>query len=100
MRFDEKIVVKGKLKTLTPLHIGSSENTFLTDMPVIVNGEGIPYIPGTSLAGVFRAYLIERCGVIPVIKYFFGTQDRDKKGIKSHIIVNDAVAEKLSLIHI
>ncbi len=50
----EKILVKGKVRALTPLLIGSgtSENT---DMDVIRDKDGKPYIPATSLVGVLRS---------------------------------------------
>ncbi|MBR3833337.1 MAG: hypothetical protein IKJ73_03385 [Lachnospiraceae bacterium] len=38
----------------SPLAIGSGENTF-SDKDIVRDGNGSPYVPGSSLAGVYRA---------------------------------------------
>lgn len=50
-----KIVIQTKLRTLSPLRIGSGENDGLTDILILKNKQGEPFIPGTSMAGVLRA---------------------------------------------
>jgi len=50
-----KTIVKGKLKLLSPLLLGSG-NDDLADIEVMKDSNGIPFIPGTSLAGVLRHY--------------------------------------------
>lgn len=91
MRFTNKIVVCGKLKALTPLHIGSAQSNYTTDMPVAVNGLNEPYIPGTSIAGVLKNYIRKHINDTGLIETFFGTQKGNSKNIKSYIIINDAV---------
>lgn len=43
----------------SPLCISSGDGD-LTDSDVVVNGQGIPFIPGSSLAGAMRAYLLKK----------------------------------------
>lgn len=38
----------------SPLAVGSGENN-ITDKDIVRDGRGIPYIPGSSLAGVYRS---------------------------------------------
>ena len=38
----------------SPLAVGSGENN-LTDKDIVRDSRGIPYIPGSSLAGVYRS---------------------------------------------
>lgn len=42
------------LQAETPLSIGSGESNIQTDSPVIRDINGLPFIPGTSLAGILR----------------------------------------------
>ncbi|MCI6606693.1 RAMP superfamily CRISPR-associated protein [Mitsuokella jalaludinii] len=55
-----KIVAEGELVLDAPLLIGSgggAEGEDDKDIHVLRNKEGMPYIPGTSLAGVLRAFV-------------------------------------------
>lgn len=45
-----------KVNVVSPICVSNGENE-KTDSDVLVNGNGIPFIPGTSLAGAFRNYL-------------------------------------------
>jgi CRISPR/Cas system CSM-associated protein Csm3 (group 7 of RAMP superfamily) len=92
MRFINKICINAELKNLTPLHIGGAENSFETDMPIIRDGDGKPYIPATSISGVIRDYLENLLGENDgKINLFLGNQDKNNKQIKSHLIIDDAV---------
>ncbi len=51
------LVIRGKLKLLTNLHIGSGISNDYTDLPVIRDSEGMVFIPGTSIAGALRSGL-------------------------------------------
>lgn len=50
-----KRIIKGRLKALAGLHIGSGEVGKVTDAPVYRNIDGEIIIPGTTLAGALRA---------------------------------------------
>jgi CRISPR-associated protein Csm3 len=58
--FNNRIIYSGVLRTENPLHIGAGDNSLdpgSTDVSVIKNSKGIPYIPGSSLKGVLRSRL-------------------------------------------
>ncbi|NSW76149.1 MAG: CRISPR-associated RAMP protein [Candidatus Atribacteria bacterium] len=57
-RFENRTTIKATLRMETALSVGS-RTSFLpagSDLPVMKTPEGIPYIPGSSLKGVVRAY--------------------------------------------
>lgn len=47
--------VTGRIVLDTALHIGGRGPTTVTDSPLVRDGEGRPFIPGSSLKGAFRA---------------------------------------------
>lgn len=51
-RFLARIVIEAE----TPLAVRSGEKGVLTDALVALDSNGLPYIPATSLAGVFRSF--------------------------------------------
>ncbi|HDQ73750.1 MAG TPA: CRISPR-associated RAMP protein [Chloroflexi bacterium] len=56
--------ITGRIVMDTALHIGGRGATTVTDSPIIRDGEGRPFIPGSSLKGAFRA-AVER--IVPNI---------------------------------
>lgn len=74
------------IEATTPLAIGSGEKDITTDALVATDVNGLPYIPGTAIAGVVRSMLIQE-GVDP--KAFFGFQKK-KDGEGSKIIFTEA----------
>ncbi len=56
-KFENKFRLHGKLMTSTGLHIGAgaSGDPLATDLPVVRNAVGEPYVPGSSLKGVLRS---------------------------------------------
>lgn len=53
-----KIYFYVRMELLSPISIGNGDD-FLTDHDCLRNSKGIPFIPGTSLAGLFSHYLNE-----------------------------------------
>jgi len=59
-KFQNRVVIKAQLVAQTPIFIGARADSFKPDA---VNGScvkdvyGVPYIPGSSLKGVLRAFL-------------------------------------------
>ncbi len=49
-----RYVARIVLEAVTPLKVGSGESDFFVDAPVIKDWNGLPMIPGTSIAGVLR----------------------------------------------
>ncbi|NLZ52245.1 MAG: CRISPR-associated RAMP protein [Thermoanaerobacteraceae bacterium] len=90
MLFDKyynKYIVKGILRTNTPLHIGAGEDSFnpiQADKGVIVDHNGKPYIPGSSLKGVLRT------NIEIMVNSGIGSEDSSK----SCLIVNNPCLTK------
>lgn len=76
------------LEAETPLSIGSGREGLTTDRLVARNAAGMPYIPGTGLAGALRAALAEQLSS-RTIEDLFGFA-KGSKGAGSRIIVNSA----------
>ena len=55
----KKYVYCIQVSLASPLCISSGDGE-LTDNDVVMNGEGIPFIPGSSLAGAMRGYLLKK----------------------------------------
>jgi CRISPR-associated protein Csm3 len=108
MKLESKIILKGKIKLLTGLHIGGSSTTMKIggiDANVIKGPDGIPYIPGSSLKGKMR-YLLEMKGGInegknksgedSVVCSLFGTSAENAKQ-PGRLIVRDAPLDKSAI---
>lgn len=80
-RFIARIVLEAK----TPLVIGSGNKDIYTDATIAKDVNGLPYIPGTSIAGVVRHAL----GLTDEEEKFFGYQ-KGEKGHGSEIIFSEA----------
>jgi CRISPR/Cas system CSM-associated protein Csm3 (group 7 of RAMP superfamily) len=92
-RFLAKIVIEAA----TPLSICSGVKNIITDSMIIKDCNGLPYIPGTSIAGVVRHYLDNKENAPDLFdnqKFtkFFGYQIpfKDNNGEGSQIIFSDA----------
>lgn len=79
-----------KLVNISPLLIGGgkSENS---DIDIITNSEGAPYIPGTSLCGACRHFLQKQN--IDTKSVFGYTENYTENGEKSNIVFYDANLE-------
>lgn len=107
------IILKGKLKTVTPLHIGGSKDKFEiggVDNPVIRDPvTNYPYIPGSSLKGKLRMLLEYAEGKVkekvdnkgkgtgefppsddPVITSLFGDSADNSQNGPTRLIVRDS----------
>lgn len=78
--------IKGTLQAETPIHVGGMGGDADTDLALAVNGCGQYYIPGTSLAGVFRNWMAREEGDIARL---WGFQEQDR-GQASFILIEDA----------
>mgnify|MGYP001052397752 CR=1 FL=1 len=76
-----RVIIEAK----TPIAVGSGEKDITTDSLVAIDVNGLPYIPGTSLAGVVRSMIGKEKS-----KRFFGYQEGSKKGQGSEIIFTEA----------
>ena len=57
--FESRLEITGWLTAETAVHIGAGRSTELvgTDLPVVRDARGLPYIPGSSFKGVLRSRL-------------------------------------------
>ena len=83
--YNIRYVARIVMETLSPLAIGSGEKNILTDSPVLRDVNGLPFIPGTSLAGVIRHALTPGKRLNELMGWQKGTQ-----GEGSRFIVSDA----------
>lgn len=94
----ERIIVTGLLTLETPTHIGNDAGDGLLDMPIHLDAlEGIPLLPGSSLAGALRNYARQYDEALA--KTLFGevTSSEDGSGVnrsrtlESLLIIDDAL---------
>jgi len=83
-----KLLVTAPLEAKTAIYIGGAGGGDSVDLELAMDGRGRTYIPGTSLAGVMRAWFERQCP--NVLHAIMGFQDKDN-GQASHLIVEDAV---------
>ncbi len=83
--------IAGTLIAETPIHVGGIEGNPATDMPLSVDGQGKPYVPGTSLAGPFRHWLIERFGLERVEPFWGRIPGRidEQGGHASYVLIEN-----------
>ena len=84
-RFLARFVIEAE----TPLAVGSGEKDILTDALVATDANGLPYIPGTAIAGVVR-HMVE--DIKPTdfnVNQIFGFQ-KEQDGRGSEIIFTEA----------
>lgn len=84
-----KIIISCKMRTLSPLRIGSGANDGLTDILILKNKQGEPFIPGTSLAGVLRAEIAAIYGTKAAERVFGKTNGADAN--QSIVTISDIV---------
>ena len=86
-----RYLVSGTMVAQSPLHVGGLEGNPATDMPLSINGTGELYIPGTSLAGPLRHWLVKNfCE--KDIRSFWGwipTRGSNESGSASYVSIND-----------
>lgn len=73
-RYTYRILERVTLEAVTPLHVGTGSKSVLTDRVVGRDVNGLPYIPGTSLAGVLRHTLTSEDAA-----RYFGTQNKGEE---------------------
>lgn len=85
-KYKYRMIARVTLEAASPLAVGSGEKNIITDAPVARDINGLPYIPGTSLAGIIKHSLDDEKD----INYLFGFQKGDQ-GAGSKVIVSDAL---------
>lgn len=100
--YNHRFLARFVIEAATPLAVGSGEKDILTDALVATDVNGLPYIPGTAIAGVVRHMIddieremnTERFDSLKVKERessaYFGYQDRSDGGRGSEIIFSEA----------
>ena len=83
----KKIYYHLEMFQISPLRIGNGEND-VTDNDLMCDSRGVPFIPGSSVAGVLRDKYEKLVGE-STDELFGGV--REKAISESHILVSDAV---------
>ena len=87
------VQVEGVLSLKTPLLIGAGkEKDNTTDIHVLRNKKGQPFIPGTSLVGVLR-HLADNWDKTATQLLFGYSDDRRGEGVQSAICIDDILLE-------
>lgn len=89
-----RLVVSGILTLKTAAHIGGADVMTLTDQPILKDHLGVPFIPGTTLAGLFRSHLNDALGggdgedkpIANLLGCRWGMEDEDQ----SPLMIEDA----------
>lgn len=85
-QFTHRLMARIVIESTTPLAVGTGEKSIITDSPVATDINGLPYIPGSSLAGVLRHSLNDP----KMIDRLFGYQEGNK-GLGSRLAFSDAL---------
>ncbi len=89
-------VVTGEIMLKTATHLGGSADVAI-DMPLLRDSkDGVPLLPGTSLAGALRSHLADILGgyrseEVADVAALFGAAMCDHEGIESPLIVFDSL---------
>ncbi|MEP7341949.1 MAG: RAMP superfamily CRISPR-associated protein [Acidobacteriota bacterium] len=106
-RIASRLKITGRLVACGPLHIGGANGNADVDLALAENGNGQLYVPGTSLAGPLRAWLLQQVDTNAgearrewqkKIDGIWGFQEPgeaggESKGIASFVIVEDGLVK-------
>lgn len=80
----KKIYYRITFRITSALSVGNGENRY-SDSDMLRDSAGDPFVPGSSLAGIYRSLLSKEDGEI-----YFGTAKNEDQGIRSKVLVYDA----------
>lgn len=81
-----------EVELISPVNVSSGENIY-SDSDIIVNGDGIPFIPGSSVAGAFRNALGDSKSKVSIMGYSDGEEGSMSGVYISDIYFNDTVGK-------
>lgn len=84
-----RLVWTGLLELASPCHIGGADADATSDRPLLRDGEGRPYLPGSTLTGLLRALLTKMDGGVAA-QALFGATWSDSKGKQARLLLGDA----------
>jgi len=83
-KVEKKIYYRITFRLASALSVGSGRNRY-SDSDIVRDSAGDPFIPGSSLAGVYRACLSQKDA-----DYYLGTSRKNESGAQSRVLVYDA----------
>lgn len=87
-----RLIVRGELETTSPVHVGGLGAGQDVDLPLARDGQDRVYVPGTSLAGAFRAWMHANLTDTILVDAMWGPPAATPDGgHASHVLVEDAV---------
>ena len=92
-----KLLIQTKIKTKSPLRIGSGTDDGITDILILKDKHDNCFIPGTSVAGVLRTEIEDLYG-IEAADFLFGCIG-DDEGNQSMINISDIVLKNANIIY-
>ncbi len=86
----KKIYYRIKLVLRSPLRIGNGMHE-LSDSDLMLDGRGLPFIPGSSLAGIIRHRAADLCSDSETLNRLFGNIEAASEGNKETVIIPSSV---------
>ena len=88
-----RLIFRIEIEFTSPMRIGSSKEG-ISDAPILTNEDGIPYIPGTTWAGILRSAANELLHEQRFSNEWFGFMgdENSEDGSPSKILTNDSLA--------
>lgn len=84
----QRLVISGTLELTSPAHLGCGKEDEQSDQPLVTDQDGVPYLPGTTLAGLMRQQLPP-----DEAKGLFGPESQsDDDGEQSRLLFSDSHA--------
>jgi CRISPR/Cas system CSM-associated protein Csm3 (group 7 of RAMP superfamily) len=77
MNFPVRVYTRITIEMTTPCNIGVGDESFHSDQPFVVDVNGLPTLPGSSLAGVLRAAFAAAIDDVDEVDRWFGHQNGD-----------------------
>ncbi|NJP97983.1 hypothetical protein HCN51_52645 [Nonomuraea sp. FMUSA5-5] len=93
-----RIKARGWLRTESPLHVGGLEHDPSEPLPIAVDGRGRLYVPGTTLAGVLKAWCLGSGENPSAMDEVWGHEsENDAGGQASRLITADALVTRTTV---
>jgi CRISPR/Cas system CSM-associated protein Csm3 (group 7 of RAMP superfamily) len=93
-----RIKACGWLRTESPLHVGGLEHDPSDPLPIAMDGKGRLYVPGTTLAGVLRAWCLGSGETSSAMNEVWGHESEDDAdGQASRLITADALVTRTTV---
>jgi CRISPR/Cas system CSM-associated protein Csm3 (group 7 of RAMP superfamily) len=75
-------VARATIQFTTPFHVGAGREGEFSDADIVTDVNGLPALPGTSIAGALRNAFASACGDTGRVKRVFGFQDLRRHGAR------------------